>query len=184
VLITSRMVLAGLPSKRLVLDPLPPDQAIGLLARIIGRDRVDAEFPAADRLCRFCEGLPLALRIVGARLVSRPHWTLARLVARLSDEDQRLDELSYGGRTLRAGLVRSYRSLDLPDQAFFRLLGPVEPDVFPATAERLLSRAPAGTEDALDRLVDAGLFGTGVDRLTGQRVYRRSELVRLYAREL
>jgi len=39
-----------------------------------------------------CAGLPLAVRIVGARLAARPHWRISRLAERMGDERHRLAE--------------------------------------------------------------------------------------------
>ena len=73
VLVTSRSRLAALAGSHGVsLGALPPDQASGLLAAIIGADRAAAEPDAVAEIARLCGHLPLALRIAGARLVSRP----------------------------------------------------------------------------------------------------------------
>src|SRR5206468_2557214 len=68
-LITSRQVLATLEGARsLHLDVLPHDQALELLARIAGHERVEADPDAAAEVVRHCGYLPLAIRIAGARL--------------------------------------------------------------------------------------------------------------------
>ena len=46
-------------------------------------------------------GLPLAVRIAGARLASRPAWSVAHLGARLADQRGRLGELSVGDLAVR-----------------------------------------------------------------------------------
>ena len=73
VLVTSRRLLAGLEGvRRLVLGPLPLPEATELLAGIVGeRSAADGE-AALARLAQLCGGLPLALRIIGNRLASRP----------------------------------------------------------------------------------------------------------------
>jgi DNA-binding SARP family transcriptional activator len=48
-----------------------------LLERLIGVSRMDAEPAAARLLIAQCGGLPSMLRSVGARLASRPQWSLA-----------------------------------------------------------------------------------------------------------
>ena len=48
----------------------------------------------------------------GARLMARPTWRLAHLVALPRDECHRLDQLSTGGLAVEASLVCSYRELD------------------------------------------------------------------------
>ncbi|MEO3874205.1 ATP-binding protein [Nonomuraea sp. B12E4] len=96
VLITSRRLLAGLEGvRRLSLGPLPLAEATEPLTGILGdRSASDGE-RALTRLAQ-CGGLPLALRIIGNRLVSRPAWSAAELVARLANEERRLEQLSAG----------------------------------------------------------------------------------------
>ena len=67
VLVTSRSRLSALAGSHCVsLGTLPPEQATGLLAAIIGTDRAAAEPEAAAEIARLCGYLPLALRIAGA----------------------------------------------------------------------------------------------------------------------
>ncbi|WP_412543737.1 BTAD domain-containing putative transcriptional regulator [Longispora sp. K20-0274] len=74
-LVTSRDRLAGLTARdgarRLVLDVLGPDEAVALLAAVIGPDRVAAEPGAAAELVALCGHLPLAIRITAAHLADR-----------------------------------------------------------------------------------------------------------------
>lgn len=75
VLVTSRRVLATLDgAHRMHLDLLPPRQAVDLLGRIAGPQRVATERQAAMGVVRGCGLLPLAIRIAGARLAARPTW--------------------------------------------------------------------------------------------------------------
>ncbi|MBI5105909.1 MAG: hypothetical protein HZB46_13185 [Solirubrobacterales bacterium] len=55
------------------LDPLDPLSASAMLAAMIGEERVAAESGPVARLVEFCDGLPIALRICGAR--SPGCWT-------------------------------------------------------------------------------------------------------------
>ena len=73
VLITSRRVLATLEGTRLLhLDVLPEAQALELLGRIAGPERIAANLSAAAEVVWCCGYLPLAIRIAGARLAARP----------------------------------------------------------------------------------------------------------------
>src|SRR5690348_11071623 len=75
VLITARRLLAGLEGvRRLGLEPLAPADATHLLAGILGGRAAADDESALDQLAGLCEGMPLALRILGNRLVSRPGW--------------------------------------------------------------------------------------------------------------
>jgi hypothetical protein len=47
---------------------------------------------------------PPAVRIAGARLAAKPHWSLRRFVERLRAAERRLDELSHGQLSVRTSL--------------------------------------------------------------------------------
>jgi tetratricopeptide (TPR) repeat protein len=184
VIVTARSRLTGLAGARSYqLDVFTPDQALSLLVRILGPERVYAELASAMRLVKLCGGLALALRIAAARLASRPHWAIAQLVERLANERQRLDELIHGGLGVRANLALAYEGLPPPAQRLFRLLGMLESADFASwVAAPLLEVDIAEAEDTIELLVDAQL-------LDGQRVnsglirYRFHDLIRAYARE-
>lgn len=72
-LITSRGRLTGLDGGRpSSLSVLAPEEAVELLARVVGADRVAGEPDAAAEVARRCGYLPLAIRLAGARLAHRP----------------------------------------------------------------------------------------------------------------
>ena len=92
VVVTSRRRLPGLAGQVPVeLGRLPADQAAAMLGRIIGAERAQAEPEAVARLVEACGGLPIALRICGARLAQRRGRSIASLVARLEAVGQRLE---------------------------------------------------------------------------------------------
>jgi DNA-binding SARP family transcriptional activator/tetratricopeptide (TPR) repeat protein len=183
VLVTSRRQLAGLGAVTTVrLAPLHRAEATELLARLVGAERVGREPAATAEVSRACGGLPLALRIAAARLADHPEWTVARLGARLRDQQRRLDELSVDDLAVRAGLEVSYRALDPPLRAALRRLGAVGNDVATWTLGLLV---PGGDgEPLVDGLRSANLLDSvGVDA-TGEPRYRLHELVATYAVEL
>jgi tetratricopeptide (TPR) repeat protein len=185
VIVTSRSPLAGLEGARFVpLGVLESDQALELLAKVVGAERVAAEHEAAQRIVKLCGCLPLAVRIAGAKLASRPHWRLARLADRLADEQRRLDELRAGDLEVRSSFMLSYEGLSEEEQRAFRLLGLLDaPDFAVWVAAALLDRSPVDAEALIDRLVDAQLVqGLGEDA-TGQMRYRLHDLLRDFARE-
>ncbi|WP_236574644.1 AfsR/SARP family transcriptional regulator [Nocardiopsis sp. FR26] len=185
VLITSRARLTGLPgARRIDLGILDDAAAVALLSRVVGADRVEREPEAARVLVRAVGRLPLALRIVAARLAARPHWTLAAMVTRLSDERHRLDELAHGDMTVRASLSLTYDGLDGDAARVFGLLGAVEGPTVPAwAAGALLGDDRPFPADLSEPLVDAHMLdATGIDP-AGEPVYRFHDLVREYARE-
>jgi DNA-binding SARP family transcriptional activator/predicted negative regulator of RcsB-dependent stress response len=184
-LVTSRTSLSGLEAAHpLILDVLDSDQAVELLAKLAGPDRVAAEPQAAQQLVRLCGLLPLAVRIAGARLAQRPQWRLARLAERLADEHRRLDELVTGDLEVRASVALSYRGRSEAERRLFRLLGLLAAPSFAAwVAAALLDSGLAEAEELLERLVDAQLVEAAGEDRAGQLRYRLHDLLRVFARE-
>ncbi|MEU8657221.1 helix-turn-helix domain-containing protein [Actinoplanes philippinensis] len=174
--VTSRRLLAGLEGvHRLNLTQLPAGDAATLLRRIIG----DREPEAISEVVELCGRLPLALRIAGNRLMSRPHWTVRHLADRLSGEHRRLDQLIAGDLRIAAAFSLSYTQLSPQARRLFRRLSLAPGGDFDASLARALDPAdPEGIEDALDELVELSLLQAHVD---GR--YRFHNLIRLFARE-
>jgi DNA-binding SARP family transcriptional activator len=184
VIVTSRMRLSGLAGADCVdVDVFDVDKSLEMLTRIVGRQRIAAERDAAVELVRLCGGLPLALRIAGARLASRPTWRISELVRRLGNEARRLDEFTHHGLELRCNIGLTYRSLPALARRLFRLCALLEAPDFPGwTAAALLDADPLDAEDVLNSLVDAQMLDT--IEYPGPRVrYRFHPLIRVYARE-
>jgi DNA-binding SARP family transcriptional activator/tetratricopeptide (TPR) repeat protein len=185
VVVTSRARLTGLESARPVeLEVFDAHEATGLLARIAGAPRIAAEPGAAAEIAQLCAYVPLAVRIAGARLAGRRHWSLAHLAARLGDERRRLDELSAGDLAVRAGFAVSYARLPAGARELFRLLGLLEVADFAGwVAAALLDLPVESAQPHLEALVDAHLLSSAGADPTGRLRYRFHDLVRLYARE-
>jgi 2-keto-3-deoxy-L-rhamnonate aldolase RhmA len=68
-----------------------------------GAARVDAQPDKARELVAAYEGLPLAIRVAGARLARRPSWSIDRLVDELAEADERCELITEGefGRQTR-----------------------------------------------------------------------------------
>ncbi|MEV0569068.1 BTAD domain-containing putative transcriptional regulator [Dactylosporangium sp. NPDC050588] len=184
VIATSRMRLSGLPGAHLVdVDVFDTANSMRMLSKIIGPIRVEAEEQSALALIDFCDGLPLALRIAGARLAFKRHWRLETVVARLDDEAHRLDEFSHRGLELRSTIGLTYRVLSPRCQRLFRLFALIEAPDFPGwTAAALLDSPLREAEDVLEQLVDAQLLDTV--EYPGERIrYRFHTLIRAYALE-
>jgi tetratricopeptide (TPR) repeat protein len=178
VLVTSRRSLAGLDGAHLVrLDVFPPGEALELLGRVLGPDRVAAEPAAAEEVVRRCGLLPLAVSLAAARLRSRPAWSLARLAAYLRDSG--LDAVRAGGRELRPVFDLSYRDLP-PDAArAFRLMSLHPGRRLPAGAVAALAGISEPQAQALlEALVDENL----VEQRTADR-YELHDLLHAYAVE-
>ncbi len=185
VIVTSRGRLTGLPPADVTdLDVFPPEQAMELLGKIVGADRIAGEPQAAAAIARMCGGLPLALRVVGARLAGKRHWRLQRLADRLGGEHRRLDELSAGDLEVRASVALSYRGLGARERRAFRLLGLLEvPDFAPWMLSALVDVPTVEAEDIAERLADAQLLDAVGEDALGQVRYRFHDLLRLFARE-
>ncbi|MEV4340831.1 helix-turn-helix domain-containing protein [Streptomyces sp. NPDC049590] len=180
-LVTSRHTLAGLESvHRTDLALLRREEAVELLTRIIGPDRVRAEAQAARDLADLCGHLPLAVRIAGQRLLSRPHERLGKLVARLAAEGRRLDGLQAGSLRVRAAFALSYRQLPPASRTLLRRAAlAAGPDFSPETGALLAGLSHDETVARTEELTDAGLLQSDA---TAER-YRFHDLLRLYAAE-
>ena len=141
VLITSRRPLAALDTLHppLQLGVLDEQDAMEMLSRLAGPDRVQAELEQAAEVVRLCGGLPLALRIVAGRLRTRPQWPVSGILGRLVDERRRLVELRTGDLDVRASFMLSYRELSDSEALLFRRLG-----ILPGTTFDLLLATAVG----------------------------------------
>jgi DNA-binding SARP family transcriptional activator len=185
VLITARYWLPELAGGAVLdLDVLSEDEARALFTKIVGAQRVDAEPGAVGEVLTACAGLPLAIRIAGARLATRGNWSIRTLAGRLSDERGRLDELRVGNLAVRASFEVSFATLPGPavpggpaPTRAFRLLGLwTGPSVSLPAAAALLGEPEDGVAGALDVLFDAHLLESPEpDR------YRFHDLLRVYA---
>jgi DNA-binding SARP family transcriptional activator len=185
VVVTSRDRLAGLVAthgaRRLVLGPLPPEEAQALLGQVVGAARIEAEPEAAAELARACAHLPLALRIAAANLADDPQQPISGQVATLRVGD-RLAALEIEGdadAAVRAAFDASYDRLAAPERQLFRLFGLVPgPHVTAAAAAALVGPGAGDIRQSLARLAAAHL----IDQYVPGR-YRLHDLLRLYAAE-
>ncbi|MGE5829663.1 MAG: BTAD domain-containing putative transcriptional regulator [Micromonosporaceae bacterium] len=168
---TSRRRLGALSAYHAVsefsLEPLTPQAAKELLARMVGSARL--RDPATARLVQWCGGWPLAIRIAGTKLAARPWQSLTDFV----DELGELSDLSLDDdpRSVHEALVSAHRSLS-PAAAhlFGRLgLGPTSPGLQPSADTTIGS-----LRRLFDELVAANLVTeVGPDRYLIHDVIRR-----------
>lgn len=182
-IVTSRRGLAGLVATHggwvLRLGTFSEEESYALLLAVLGAERVEAEPEAARSLAEACGHHPLALRIMSARLLTRPALRLADSVSWLAEDPlARLSLADSPELSVHRVLGGALDRLDprLAD-AFLKVAAQI-PDHF--TAEdgvRVLGMSPAEADDVLDRLADAGLLEEGPPG-----PYRVHELLRVYAR--
>jgi tetratricopeptide (TPR) repeat protein/transcriptional regulator with XRE-family HTH domain len=187
VIVTSRRGLNALPGfTHLTVSPLSAGHSVELLAKIAGGARIAAESTAAHSIVELSGHLPLAVRLIGARLAARPSWPLEHIVDQLRDERRRLDEFGPGDSGVRANIAASVEFLAHSDQRLDRqaaaaldLLGlPNGSDMITLTTSRLLDLPEQETERMLERLVDLNLLES-----VAPGRYRLHDLIRAYARE-
>ena len=142
--VTSRSGLASLVAQEgacpVTLDALSHGEAVALLTRRLGCERVTAELDAVRELVDRCARLPLALAIVAARAAGDERFPLRALAAELRDSRDRLDALDAGdpGTNVRTVFSWSYQHLSAPAARMFRLLGVHPgPDIALPAAESL-----------------------------------------------
>lgn len=178
VLVTCRRTLPDLRGAVPVpIGPLSDAEAAELLVRVGGR-RVTREPEHTGEVLAACGNLPLAVRVAGVKLASRPSVAVQVLAERLRDERGRLDELTIGGLAVRTSVTDSYARLTPEAARAFRFAGLLGPSSFPAWALAALLDRPRA-DDVLDSLVDANLVE--VSGTTPR--YRLPDLFRCYAGE-
>ncbi|MFF4398048.1 BTAD domain-containing putative transcriptional regulator [Streptomyces sp. NPDC001480] len=184
VIVTSRSPLTALDgAARFPLGPLTGEDSAALLRTVSGRDGLDAGHPLVELTGR----LPLALRVVAARLAARRALTPDVLASQLAATEGRLHHLEYDDLSVRRSLAvahdalaASVREADRDAARALRRIGALD---LPAYGAPLIARL-TGTDErraeaALDRLVDVALLEE-----TAYGRYAPHDLVRDFAREL
>ena len=185
VLITSRVrldgLVASLAARVLALGTLGVNAAERLIEETSGMTGTGRDRALRRRLAELCGHLPLALRIVGARLAARPQWSLGDLVEELTDEHTRLEALHIedAAMSVRAALDVTYRGLEPTLAATFRMAGVFPgPRLGPYSVAALCS---TGAAEARRRLL--ALAGSFVVTEISKDVFVLHDLIRIHARE-
>jgi DNA-binding SARP family transcriptional activator len=185
VLVNSRARLgATFSAETLKLDVMEQAESEELLTRIVGTARAVLEPQAVADLARRCGHLPLALRIAGAKLASKPHWAIRKMVGLLDAEHDRLNRLKHGNLDVRSSIALSYTGLASGARRLLRRLGTVnvlEIGVWLSAA--LLDDSLDTAEECLEELLDAQLIEIAGPDADGRSRYRLHDLVRLFAQE-
>lgn len=178
VVVTSRRSLAGLEGvRRLRLGPLRREESIAFLHRLIPQAASGED--ALGEVAGLCDDIPLALRVVGNRIASRPAWTVDDLLGRMRTSEDRLRLLVAGDLAVEAAISLSYDELDPRTAALFRWISLIDGRTFGAhlAAAAVRSSDLAEVESRLDDLTDLGMLeARGGDR------YRLHDLMRLFGR--
>jgi DNA-binding SARP family transcriptional activator len=182
-IVTSRMGLAGLIATHggwvHRLSAFDAEDSYRLLIAVLGAERVEAEPEAARRLAATCGHYPLALRILTARLLTRPGLRLSDGVDWLADDPlARLSLADSPRMSVERVLGGALDRLDprLAD-AFIRI-GSLPLGVLRAEdCAQPLRTTPAEAEGVLEQLADAGFLEEGPPG-----PYLVHDLLRLYAR--
>ena len=174
VLVTSRALLGKLTGvHRLPLSPLPDVEATALLRTLAGSGTDAAD---VRRLAALGGNLPLALRMIGARMAGPPGES-ARLAAALAEEGRPLDPPAAAAPQVAAAFAVSYERLPAAGRRLLRRLALLPgPDTGPALAAALSGGTLADTERALDELIGLGLLQSA---FAGR--YRPHEEIRRFA---
>ncbi|MGW1722274.1 BTAD domain-containing putative transcriptional regulator [Streptomyces sp. NPDC002306] len=183
VIVTSRSPLTALDgAHRFPLTPLSDEDSAALLRAVSGRDGLAPAHP----LVELAGGLPLALRVVAARLAARRALTPDVLAGQLAATG-RLHHLEYDDLSVRRSLAvahdalaASERETDRDAALALRRVGALDLPTYGAPLiARLTGTDERRAEAALDRLVEVALLEE-----TAYGRYAPHDLVRDYAREL
>ncbi|MEU8713567.1 BTAD domain-containing putative transcriptional regulator [Streptomyces sp. NPDC048663] len=184
VIVTSRSPLTALDgARRFPLAPLTGEDSAALLRSVSGRAEIDAAHPLVGLTGR----LPLALRVVAARLAARRALTPDALAGQLTATEGRLQHLEYDDLSVRRSLAvahdalaASARPCDRDAALALRRVGALDLPTYGAPlVARLTGLDERRAEAALDRLVEVALLEE-----TAYGRYTPHDLVRDFAREL
>ncbi|MER6569148.1 BTAD domain-containing putative transcriptional regulator [Streptomyces sp. NPDC001093] len=184
VIVTSRSPLTALDgARRFPLAPLTGEDSAALLRAVSGREGLHAGHPLVELTGR----LPLALRVVAARLAARRALTPDVLAGQLAETGGRLRHLEYDDLSVRRSLAVAHdalaaaeREADRDAALALRRIGALDLPTYGAPLiARLTGTDARRAEAALDRLVDVALLEE-----TAYGRYAPHDLVRDFAREL
>jgi tetratricopeptide (TPR) repeat protein/transcriptional regulator with XRE-family HTH domain len=180
VMVTSRQAFGALDDAQVVtLEPPSREEAISLFCAAAGPGRAAPDDPDVAEIVGLCGYLPLAIRILAARLARRRSLGTGDLLAELRQEHQRLAQLADEDRNVAAVFGLSFRHLPGEARRVFEHLGLIPgPDFDTYAAASLLPEAGfAAVHASLEALLDHHLL---IQQTPGR--YRFHDLVRVFAR--
>ncbi|MGI5229700.1 BTAD domain-containing putative transcriptional regulator [Actinoallomurus sp. CA-142502] len=187
VIVTARSRLAGLEAGyRLRISSFAVDEAVALLGRTIGRERVAADRHSAELIVTATGLLPLGVRLVADRLALLRHVPLREYAERMVGARALLDELTAGDVAIRARLAEAIGELPEPAHRAVPRLGMLPEPVF--TLEQAAAVLDADENTAvrvLESLLEASIITVpGVEMLAHTVRYEIPVLPYAYAREM
>lgn len=159
VLVTSRRRLAGLEGTDAVsLGVLQVGGAVQLFRKVAGFDRTRDEIAEVLEVVELCGHLPIAVRLVAARMHHHTAWRVGDLLTELRATHDRLSEIHQGDVEIMATFELSYEGLAPDQQRMFRRLGAHPDQDFGVHAAAALVRTDVrSVKRVLDGLLDHNL---------------------------
>ncbi|HTZ43734.1 MAG TPA: BTAD domain-containing putative transcriptional regulator [Jatrophihabitans sp.] len=186
VLATTRRRLAGLEyATQIELSAMAPAEAVCLLGRVIGDDRIESDPAAAARIVQAIGLSPLAVRTAGSKLRVLRHVSLVEFAGRLQHPDQLLDELCMADSGLRSRLAAGLS--DLPERerdALQRLGSSCTARFTLEEAVPVVAEMPGRVRRLIESLIEANAVTVPVSEVSAAAVYELPRLLRCYVREL
>jgi DNA-binding SARP family transcriptional activator len=184
--VTSRNRLTGLDvlwdACRINLDALRREDALTLLADVVGERRIAVERAAAEQLVNRCGGVPLAVRLAGAKLVNRPDLSIRDYLDEFTGREE-LSLFALPGKaelSIKSVFDMSYVRLSVRARQVYSMFGSVQrQDVTVSDAAAYVHVGSAHARMALDELVSEHL----IEERVGGR-FSCHALLRSYARSL
>lgn len=168
--------------QRIELGALDAADGARLLAAPTGHQYANIEQVKLLEVLRRCDHLPLAVHGCGLRLAARPHWTLAHLREKLTDDSRALEVMSWGAAGLRERLAVVCDALEPEARTLLRKLCLTPTSAWTAETAAVHCDLPRGkVEDLLDALADAGLVEPFLR--DGTTVFEPWSLAALYVHE-
>jgi DNA-binding SARP family transcriptional activator len=187
VIVTSRSRLTGLGhAYRVTVPPFSVAEALDLLRQITGRQRVDRDRPAAERIVTAAGLLPLAVWGIGHKLAALSHVPLPEYAGRMSDDAALLDELTAGDVTVRDRLAAAAGDLPAAARTAFGRLGLLAGPLFTlAEAADVLGLDHGAATRTLETMLEASVIAVPDGEVVAHAVvYEMQALAHAYAREL
>lgn len=104
------------------LNPLTNEESIRVIESFVGRERVQADLPDAQRIAEIAGGLPLALTLIGSAVATQRSARLAQIAQQLELGEPRYGTVDFDARDARVSLQWSIdRLADGPRQLINRL---------------------------------------------------------------